>query len=114
MAHDATAWIVGEHTLQATTGLFSSVSHTDHPGMNGIADAYPAPVMQRYPAGATGGIEHSIQQRPVGDGIRTIFHILCLAVGRSHRTGIQVVASNHQRSIHLSFFNEPVEYGAHF
>src|SRR5699024_11270136 len=64
MAHHAAARIVGEHTLQALTGLFRAVSYANHSGVYRITDTYAAAVGQRYPAGAAGCTKHGIQQRP--------------------------------------------------
>ena len=42
---------------------------SDHPGVDRVADADAAAVMERDPAGAAGGVEQGVEQRPVGDGV---------------------------------------------
>ena len=50
--------------------------------------------MNRNPGGAGGGIDESVQQRPIGNGIATVEHCFGLAKGRRNRTGIQVIATD--------------------
>jgi len=70
-------------------------------------------VVKRHPAGAGGGIEHCIEEGPVGDGVRPILHAFRLAVGGGNRTGVEVVAPNDERGVHLAVLDEPVKAFAH-
>src|SRR5262249_49782517 len=75
------ARVVGEDTLDARSHLGRAVSHGHLAGVQGIADAYTASIVNRNPARSAGGIEQGIEQRPIGHGIRTVEHFFCFAEG---------------------------------
>ena len=73
----------------------------------------PPPWWMRHPAGAAGGAEQGVEQRPVGDGVGAVPHRLGLPVGRRHRAGVEVVAPDHDRRLHLARRHQLVEAQAH-
>src|SRR5690606_25659592 len=82
--------------------------------MDGISDSNTAAMVQRHPAGTAGGVEHGVEQWPVGDGVRSVEHGLGLAVGRCHRSGVEVVASDHDGCLDLAGAHQVVEAVAGF
>ena len=46
---------------------------------------------------ARGRVQERVQDRPVRDRVGAVAHRLGLAVGRRHRTGVEVVATDHDR-----------------
>ena len=76
-----------------------AVGDDDHAGVNRVPDADAAAVVQRHPAGAAGGVEHRVEQRPVGDRVGAVLHRLGLAVGRSDRAGIEMVPADDERRL---------------
>src|SRR5690606_42030508 len=67
------------------------ISYDDHARMLGVAHAYAATMMQANPGSAAGGIEQSIEKRPIRYGIGTIFHRFSLAVGAGYRACVQMI-----------------------
>ena len=74
-----------------------AVGDDDHPGMNRVADADAAAVMHRHPGGAGGGVQQRVQNRPVGDGVAAVAHAFGLAVRRGDRSGVEMIAADHDR-----------------
>src|SRR5205823_13944108 len=50
--------------------------------------------------------------RPVGDGVGAVEHRLGLPIGRGDRARVEMVASDHDRTLHLSTADEVVEQPA--
>src|SRR4030095_1066703 len=51
--------------------------------------------MNRDPRSAGGGIDEGIEQRPVGNRVTAIDHCFSFPERRRDRTGVEVVATNH-------------------
>ncbi len=99
MADDAHARVGGQDSFEPPGSLRCAIRHDHLPGMLAVADADSPAVMERYPCGAADGVDEGVQDRPIADGIRAIQHPFRLAVRRSHRAGIQVVAPDHDRRL---------------
>ena len=72
MAHDAHAGVGGEHALQAGLGLVGAVGQDHHAGVEGVAHADPAAVVEADPAGTVHGVDHRVEDGPVGDGVGAV------------------------------------------
>src|SRR5215203_5478370 len=81
VADDAYAWVVEKHALEADRTFFCAVGEDLGAGVDGTTDADTASVMDRDPTGATGHVEHGVQNRPVRDGVGAVLHSFRLAVG---------------------------------
>ena len=55
MAHHAATWIVGQNSREAFSRLRRPIGHDHLPGMDGVADADAATVMDGEPAGPEPG-----------------------------------------------------------
>ena len=66
-------------------------------------------MVQRHPGRAAGGVEQSIEQRPVGHGVGAVLHRLGLAVGAGHRAAVQVVAADYDGRAQLTRAHHFVE-----
>ena len=71
-------------------------------------------MMDGHPACPTGGIQHCVEQWPVGDRVGAVFHGFGFTVGRGDRAGIQMVAANHQGRVYLALVDQPVEFEPRF
>ena len=80
VADDAHAGIGGQDALQARGGLGRSVGDDHHAGVERVADADAAAVVEADPGGAGGGVDEGVEDRPVGDRVRAVAHRLGLAV----------------------------------
>ncbi len=77
--------------------------------MDGEPDSHTAAMMHADPARAPDGVQHCIQDRPIGDGVAPVLHFFCLAVRRSDATAIQMVAADDDWSFYLSLGDKVVE-----
>ena len=93
------ARVAREHALQLLVRFARAVGHDDHSGVQRVADADAAAMMDRDPRGPARRVEQRVQHRPVGDGVAAIAHPFCLAVGRGHRSGVEVVAADDDRRL---------------
>ena len=59
-----------------------------------VADADAAAVVDRNPGCARRGVQQRVQQRPIGDCVRAVQHGFRLAIGRSDRAGVQMIAAD--------------------
>ena len=84
--------IVRQHARQPLVGLVRAVGHDDHAGVQRIADADAAAVMDGHPRGARGGVEQRVQHRPVGDRVAAVAHAFGLPIRRRHRAGVEMIA----------------------
>src|SRR5262249_56980017 len=64
-------------------------------GVDRPADSDAAAMVDRHPRCARGGIDEGVQQRPVGDGVRTVGHVLGLPVRGGDRAAIKMVPAEH-------------------
>src|ERR1051326_9060056 len=62
--------------------------------------------MDRYPTGAAGGVEQSVEQRPVSHGVTAIFHALGFAIRRGDRAAVQMVTPDHDWRLDFAFLDQ--------
>src|SRR5580704_16101283 len=74
-----------------------------------IANAHAAAVVNGDPRGATGGVNKSVEEGPIGDGVGAVFHGFGFAIGGSDGTAVEMVASDHDGSFEITFGDEVVE-----
>ena len=98
-----------EDTLQAARGLGCTIGHDYLPGMDAIANAHPAAVVQAHPCGPAHRIDERVEQRPVGNGVGAVAHGFGLAIRARHRTAIQVVTAD-DNGCHDSLCHHVVEF----
>ena len=89
-------------SLVSTRASFSAASigavgDGDLACVNGAADADSAAVVNRHPRRAGRGVDQRVEQWPVGDRVGAVEHRLGLAVRRGDRTGVEVIAADHDR-----------------
>ena len=97
VAHHPGRRIVPEHVCQPPVSIRTAIAADHHARMLRKPHADTTAMVQRYPGGTAGDIQHRIEQRPVADGIRTILHRLCFAVGRGNGAAVQMIAPDHHR-----------------
>src|SRR5258708_2497468 len=113
MAHDPHAGIVGEHSRQAFVHGFTAISNGDLTGVERIAHAHAAAMVEADPRSAGSGIKKSVQDRPIGDRVGAVAHGLGLAVGARDGAAVEMIAAYDNRRAYFSLFNEPVESPSH-
>src|SRR5262245_45459693 len=69
--------------------------------------------MDTHPARPSHCVQQGIQYRPIGDGIAAVNHFFSLAIRRSNRSAVEMVASDHDRGADFSAGHEVVEYSPH-
>src|SRR5690348_12431578 len=114
VARDADARIVSENALDARSHFLRAVSDRDLAGVNGVADADAAAIVNRNPARATGGVEHGVEHGPVGDRVGAVAHGFGLAIGRSDGAAIEMVAADDDGRLEFAACDEIVEREAEF
>ncbi len=87
----------------------SAVAHDHHAGMLGKAHSTPPPWCSDTQVAPEAVFSKRVQQGPVGDGIRAIFHGFGLAVGRGHGAGVEVIAPDDHRRLQLAALHHLVE-----
>ena len=78
-------------------GLARAVGDDHHAGVERVADADAAAVMHGHPRRARRRVEQRIQHGPVGDRVAAVAHAFRLAVGRRDRSGVEMIAADHDR-----------------
>src|SRR5262245_3249844 len=68
--------------------------------------------MERDPGSTRRGVEQRIQDGPVRDCVRSISHSFCFAKRRGDRSGVQVIAPDHDRRRQLAAANQLVQCDA--
>ena len=81
---------------------FGAIGDHHHAGMLRVSDSHAAAVVDRNPGRAGRGIHQRIQQRPIGDGVGAVAHGFGFAIGRRHRSGIQMIAPDHDGRFNFS------------
>ena len=85
----------------------------DHlPGVDAVADADTAAVMNADPRCAVDRIDQGVEQRPVGDGVGPVQHAFRLAVGAGHRAAVEMVAADDDRRLDHAACHQFVEDAA--
>ena len=101
--------VVPQHPLDPSRRLRRAVRHDHHTGVLREAHADAAAMMQRHPCRPGCTVQERVQERPVGDRIGAVPHRLRLAVGRGDGAGIEMVAADHDRRLHLARRHHLVE-----
>ena len=100
VAHDAEPGIARQHALELLVRLARAVGDDDHAGVQRVADADAAAVVDRHPGGAARRVEQRVEDRPVGDGVAAVAHAFGFAVGRRDRPGVEMIAADDDRRLH--------------
>ena len=79
-------------------GCIGAVGNERDPRAGHVAGITAAAGMNGDEIGLRGTVHQSVEQRPIGDGIRAVAHVLGHDVGMRHRAGIEVVARESDRS----------------
>src|SRR5580693_7821746 len=95
MARNTQAWIGSEHALEAARGFRSAIRHDDLPGVDAVANANAAAVMDTDPGGSAYGVNERVQQRPIGDGVGTVAHGFGFPIRAGDRTRIEMITPDH-------------------
>ena len=88
-------------TRSRRTRLGCAVGNDNLTGVLAESDPDAAAVMEGNPGSAANGIDERIEDRPIADCIRAVAHPFRFTVGGSYRTGIQVIATDHDRGLEL-------------
>src|SRR5438067_1909708 len=59
-------------------------------------------MMKRNPTRAARRVQKRVENRPIGDRIRSVFHSFGLAIRRRDRSSIEVIAANGNRSFQIT------------
>ena len=97
MADDAHAGVDGQDPFQAFGRFRRAVGDNDLPGVQAVADAHAAAVVEADPGRAAGGVDQRVEDGPVGDGVGAVFHAFGFAVGAGDGAAVEVVAADHNR-----------------
>src|SRR6266851_4871023 len=81
--------------------------------MQAVTDADSPAMMKRNPTRAARRVQERIEDRPVSNCVRSVFHPFRFAKRRSHRSGIQMIAANRDRSFQIATANQFVDSFAH-
>src|SRR5438067_9458549 len=109
VAQDAHRRIVRQHALEPPRRRVGAVGDDDDARVLRVAHADAAAVVHADPRGARGAVDERVQEDPVADGVRSVAHRLGLAVGRRHRSRIEVVASDDDGRLDLPRLHQLVE-----
>src|SRR5579863_668344 len=71
-----------KYALQASFAFVAAIGYHNHPRMLRITDAYATTIMNRNPGSTRGRVHQSVQERPIGDRVRTIEHGFSFPKGR--------------------------------
>src|SRR3989304_1234318 len=117
MSDNSSPWIVGQNSIKSLLHLFGSIRYYHHTGMYRFSNSHSSAMMDRNPAGTGNGIEQSIQNRPVGNGIGTIFHPFSFSIWCSHSTGhiniVRVTGKSHPSEGTFPFTKERSDISRH-
>src|SRR3989344_1856272 len=109
VAHDARRRVVVQDAGDTLGRFIGAVADNHHARVLGEAHADAAAVVQGNPGRAACGVEQGVEQWPVGHGIGTVLHRFGFAVRAGNRTGIQVVATDHDGRRQLTATHHFVE-----
>ena len=114
MAGDSDAGIVGEDALEADFHFAGSVGNDDLSGVEGLAHTDSAAMVEGDPGGSGGGVEHGVQEGPVGDGVGAVFHGFGFPVRGSYGTAVEVVAADGDGGFEFAGGDEFIDGDAEF
>ncbi len=109
MADHTHARVVREHPRELLPRKRRAIGDGDLPGVDRTADADPTAVVDRHPCGPRRGVDKGVQQWPVGDRVRAVFHRLRLAIRARDAARIEVVAADHDGRRELTRGDHVVE-----
>src|SRR5699024_5478617 len=110
MANDPHPRISSQYALEPRFCFLRSICNNDHSSVQRISHSDSATMVDADPARATDTIDECIQYRPISDRIASILHRLCLSIGRSDGTGIQMVSANDDRSFQFPACHQLIDY----
>src|SRR5689334_13143387 len=70
--------------------------------------------MKRNPTRAARGVQQRVENGPISDRIRTIFHPFGLAKRRGYRSRVEMIAPDRDRRFQIAALDEIVDRFAHF
>src|SRR6185312_9796154 len=109
MTHDTGTGIVREYAFEREVRAIAAIRDDDDACVERIPYSHAAAVMETHPRGPAGRVEQRVEKRPVGDRVRSVPHTLCLAIGRSNRPRIEVIATDDDRCLDLALADHLVE-----
>ena len=74
VAHDARAGVGGEHAAHALGHHVGAVGHHDHAGVQALAYAHAAAVVEAHPARRRPWVQQGVEDGPVGDRVGAVAH----------------------------------------
>src|SRR5689334_15722093 len=81
--------------------------------MQRIADAHATAMMKRNPARAARRVQQRVQDGPIGDCIRSVFHRFSFAKWRRYGSGVEMIAADCDRRFEIAALHEIVDGFAH-
>ncbi len=109
----AYAGVVVEDAGDFAGGHLGSVGDGDLAGVERVAHAYSAAVVEADPGGAGSGIEQRVEDGPVSNGVAAVEHLFSFAIGAGDGAGVEVVAADGDGRGDLSLLHEVVHRFAH-
>src|SRR5688500_7089876 len=105
MSRNAKSGIVSEHAIQSLRCLLRTIRNRHLSRVQRVANANSAAMMKRNPTRATRSVQQSIQDGPVSDCIRSVFHSFGFAKRRSNGTGVEMIAPNCDWRLQVASFD---------
>src|ERR1039458_3814109 len=97
VANHTETGIVVQYARNFSRSHLRAIGYSDLSGVQRIPHAHAAAMVEADPCSARRGIQQCVQDRPVGNRIRPVKHLLCLAIRTGHGACIQVVAAYRNR-----------------
>ena len=69
MTHDTAGRVVPETPAQSRLCVVATVGENRHTCVLAKANTHAAAMVEAHPGGSTGGVQHEIQNRPIGHGL---------------------------------------------
>ena len=80
VSDDAHAWVRCQDSFQSPSRFWRPVCHDNLSRVLGVSHAHAPTMMEGDPRRATNRIDHGIEDRPIRDRVRAVFHCFGLAV----------------------------------
>ncbi len=110
MAGYTHAGIYGQDPFQTLGCFWRTVGDDDLSGVQAVADAHAAAVMEADPGRAAGSVDQRIKNGPIGDGVGAIFHAFRFAIGAGHGAAVKVITADYDGRFHFAGSNKLVEF----